>query len=97
MLGLGRNRDVFAERVIFLYDDTVCAYPAQNLDYFSSTPSEWTAEEFYSKVEAEKYYISRDNKDYFRQSDSNERYTTYWAALRGKNEEKVGAIGLQLS
>jgi hypothetical protein len=97
LLGLGRNRDVFAERVIFLYDDTVCVYPAQNLDYFSSTPSEWMAEEFYSKVESEKYYISRDNKDYFRQSDSNERYTTYWAAIRGKNEEKVGAIGLQLS
>ena len=45
----------------------------------------------------DKYYISRDNRDYFTQSNSEDRYTTYWAALRGKNEEKVGAIGLQLS
>lgn len=45
---------------------------------------------------SDKYYISRDNKDYFSQADE-DRYTTYWAALRGKNEEKVGAIGLQLS
>ena len=94
LLGLGRNRDVFAERLIFLYDDTVCVYPAQQLTNFRQTPSQWTAEDFYSKVGSEKYYISRDNPDYFSQSSSEERYTTYWAALRGKNEEKLGAIGL---
>ena len=39
LMGIGNNREVNAERVLFFFENTVCAYPAQNFDNFKY--SEW--------------------------------------------------------
>ena len=97
LLGLGRNRDVYAERLLFLFDSVVCVYPAQNLDNFRYAAGEWSTEPFYTSVDTESYYIERDAGDFFGSVDSRERFSTYWATIRDGNSAKVGAIGLQLS
>ena len=97
LLGLGRNRNVYAERLIFLYDEEFCVYPAQNLENFRYSAGGWVEEPFFKDVEKNGYFIERDAGDYFGESDSRARFTTYWAALKDKNQQKVGIIGLQLS
>ena len=99
-MGLGRNRNVYAERLIFFFDEVACVYPAQNLDrlrFEPGTETTWVTEPFYTDVEANGYYIERNAGDFFGSPDSEERFSTYWSALKDANQNKVGVIGLQLS
>ena len=51
-MGIGPDFDVDAERIIFLFDDVACVYPAQSFDNFkwdvSRYEKEWTEEPFYT-------------------------------------------------
>ena len=73
LIGIGQDRKVNAERIIFMYDDNVCVYPAQSFDSFKyQTPQDWTSELFYRNLTAsdntDKYFIERHATDYFNES-----------------------------
>ena len=37
LLGLGRDRNINAKRLMFLFDDGMCVYPAQSLQGFEDS------------------------------------------------------------
>ena len=84
LLGIGQDRKVNAERIIFMYEDNVCVYPAQSFDSFKyQEAQEWTSEPFYSDLtrsdNTDKYFIERHATDYFNESE--DKFTTYYAPL----------------
>ena len=84
LIGIGQDRKVNAERIIFMYDDDVCVYPAQSFDSFKyQADGDWTNELFYSNLTSsnntDKYFIERHATDYFNESD--DKFTTYYAPL----------------
>ena len=99
LIGIGPDRDVNAERIIFMYSSNVCVYPAQSFDNFKyATPSEWQKTDFYKDLEAnpDGYYIERNADDYFTSTETEgEKFVTFWTALRTE-ELFIGVIGYQL-
>ena len=63
MMGIGTERNVNAERLLFFFDDAVCVYPAQSFDDFEYSGTEWnTDDKFYKKlVKGEEEYIIMRN------------------------------------
>ena len=42
LIGIGPNREVNAERILFMYEDDVCVYPAQSFNNFKyQDSSKW--------------------------------------------------------
>ena len=83
LIGIGQDRRVNGERIIFFYEDDVCVYPAQSFDSLKYTDSEWTSESFYSSLttssSTDKYFIERNGGDYF--GGSEDLFTTFYAPI----------------
>ena len=98
-MGLGRDRRVYAKRLLFVYaPGQVCVYPAQNLDDLKKT--DFDDDDFYTQITSNgaKYVIERNRDDYFSSSDNDsEKFITFWGPLKDADGSAVGAIGLQLS
>ena len=95
MMGLGKDRNVYAKRLLFIFEDGVCVYPAQNLEHFNGIVIQQ-----YQKIRFDdhNYVIERNTKDYFDSGiDKNENFMTIWAPLKQYNGIIDGLIGLQLS
>ena len=104
LIGIGQERKVNAERIIFMYGDDVCVYPAQNFDSFRwQTAEEWTSQRFYANLtateEAADYWIERNGEDYF--GESEDKFTTFYAPLKERDtagvDQTVGVVGFQLN
>ena len=103
LLGIGQDRKVNAERIIFMYEDNVCVYPAQSFDSFKyQEAQEWTSEPFYSNLtrsdNTDKYFIERHATDYFNESE--DKFTTYYAPLiinESGSNQTIGVVGFQLN
>ena len=94
LMGIGPNRDVNAERIIFLFDDNTCVYPAQRID----TQIDWKSQPFWREAmdSPQGYFIDRTTSGYFPDARSpdgpwDHKYMTYWT------KHDRGLIGLQLS
>ena len=48
----------------------------------------------FDDVNNEGYYIERNMNNFFGSSDSSERFTTFWAAIKDADNNKIGVIGL---
>lgn len=105
LIGIGQERKVNAERIIFMYGDDVCVYPAQNFETFRwQTAGEWTSQRFYANLTATDgtaadYWIERNGEDYFRESE--DKFTTFYAPLKERDsagdDQTVGVVGFQLN
>ena len=51
LMGLGRDRKVNAKRLLFIYDNGVCVYPAQNLDLYTGNVATGDEDDFYSRLQ----------------------------------------------
>ena len=102
LIGIGQDRKVNGERIIFFYEDDVCVYPAQSFDSLKYQPGQWTSEPFYSSLTAsgntDKYFIERNGADYF--GGSEDKFTTFYAPLvtsASGSDETIGVVGFQLN
>ena len=104
LIGIGQERKVNAERIIFMYGDDVCVYPAQNFDSFRwQTAEDWTSQRFYANLTATEkaadYWIERNGEDYF--GESEDKFTTFYAPLKERDsagvDQTVGVVGFQLN
>jgi len=109
LMGIGNNREVNAERVLFFFENTVCAYPAQNFDNFKYNANTWKSADFwaypYQSDDMNNYMIERNAADYFGglgQVDpvtadvDGERFVTFYSPINPLNKAE-GIIGLQLN
>ena len=90
LMGIGPERNVNAERIIFLFDgyfnNNACVYPAQSFEEgWKFKDKDFTDEEFWKQTQdsSNGYYIERNADDYFGSSGDddtnwNDRYITFW-------------------
>ena len=108
LTGLGRDRNVNAKRLLFLYDSGVCVYPAQSLEYYKGGVKTRENEgNYYTEIRynGAKYIIERNADDPFSNTeDKQQKFTTFWAPLRAPVNQgswfggnTIGAIGLQIN
>jgi hypothetical protein len=81
-------------RLVFLFDDNICVYPAQRIDQLKVHPRLNALNYLPSMRNSDKdLFISRKVKD-FQSSSTN--VTTFWTPLKTPDEGLLyGAIGLQ--
>ena len=91
-LDMGVNKNLTADRILFLYDSQACVYPAEPLDDLIDY-SIYKNFAFYKDIRsgAKPYVIERDVEDLF---GSDKRYISFWAPLKNRSGTKLGAIGL---
>ena len=97
-MGIGKENNVNAYRIIFLFDDNACVYPAQSFEdgWKFESPGSWKEEEFWIQTyeKGDGHYIERNGGSYFSSEESdvpwNEKYLTFWT------KHEVGVIGIQL-
>lgn len=106
-MGIGNNREVNAERVLFFFENTVCVYPAQSFDNFKY--NSWKSTDFwlhpYQNDDKNNYFIERNAANYFGgpgqvdpvTDDANsERFVTFYSPIN-PSDKREGIIGLQLN
>jgi len=84
LIGIGPERDVNAERILFMYDTDVCVYPAQSFDNFKYEDKGWRSLPFWDDLIANPtgYYIERNAADYFTSPETEgEKFVTFWTPL----------------
>ena len=103
MMGIGTERNVNAERLLFFFEDTVCVYPAQSFDNFKYTNTEWTqGQTFYTDLTSgnEKYVVIRNEDDYFssQPTSDEERLVSYYTPIGNVTAGVTpwGVIGIQI-
>jgi len=93
-LDIGVDKNITADRILFLYDTQSCVYPAQNLDDLEKT---WVYQymPFYKAVRDgdKEYVIERNVDDLF---GTDKKYWNFWAPIKNKLGTRHGVIGLQL-
>ena len=84
LMHIGKDRDVNAERIIFLYDNNVCVYPAQSFDSFTYPNFEYKNKDYYQSLKNDEkwylYHIERNHDDYF---GGENQVTTYFHKMKG--------------
>ena len=104
MMGIGTERNVNAERLLFFFKDTVCVYPAQSFDNFKYSGTEWNqGETFYTDLinGNRDFVIQRNENDYFSDSTTptpdEERLVSYFTPIGNATETTPwGVIGIQI-
>ena len=84
LIGIGQERKVNAERIIFMYGDDVCVYPAQNFGSFRwQTAEEWTSQRFYADLTAPKEV--EDNTTQEAADNTKQKPADYWIERNGED------------
>ena len=83
---------------MFLFDDGLCVYPAENLQKFTDNIETLKAEKsFYQEIkEGRKEYIILRNQNDLIQTDNKSKFTTFWGPLKDNAGNITGTIGLQI-
>lgn len=104
MLKLGPNKNVNAERILFIYNDGIerCVYPAQNFETQNTRQASQVVDEVRKRHDdafkdtIESIYIERNQRYLYGEAEDTREYTTYWVPMVNRKGSFQGALGIQI-